>query len=97
MKAKSEAHEAASLLFARDGAPNAMAMDGAKEQMLGDFRRMCREASCHIKQTEPCSPWMMAAENGVRKLKKASARQMLKIMGRLLGAPGVHSLSCCWQ
>jgi hypothetical protein len=75
MKAKSEAHEAASLLFTRDGVPNVMVMDGAKEQTLGDFRRKCREASCHIKQTEPCSPWMMAAENGVRELKKGSAPQ----------------------
>jgi hypothetical protein len=31
MKAKSEAHEAAASLFVRAGAPNAMAMDGAKE------------------------------------------------------------------
>ncbi len=31
MKAKSDAHEAAASLFVRAGAPNAMAMDGAKE------------------------------------------------------------------
>jgi hypothetical protein len=55
-----------------------MVMDGAKEQTLGDFRRKCRKASSHIKQTEPHSPWMNMAENGVRELKKASARQMLK-------------------
>jgi hypothetical protein len=78
LKAKSEAHEAVSILFARDGVPNTMVMDGAKEQTLGDFRRKCREASSHIKQTEPHSPWMNMAENGVRELKKASARQMLK-------------------
>ncbi len=78
LKQKSEAHEAVSILFARDGVPNTMVMDGAREQTLGDFRRKCREASCHIKQTEPHSPWMNMAENGVRELKKASARQMLK-------------------
>ena len=78
LKAKSEAHEAVSILFARDGVPNVMVMDGAREQTLGDFKKKCREASCHIKQTEPYSPWMNAAENGVRELKKASARQMLK-------------------
>jgi hypothetical protein len=66
------------MLFARDGAPNVMAMDGAKEHTLGDFRKKCREASCHIRQTVPHSPWMNAAENGVCELKKASARQMLK-------------------
>ncbi len=78
LKAKSEAHQAVSILFARDGVPNVMVMDGAREQTLGDFRRKCREAGCHIKQTEPYSPWMSAAENGVRELKKASARQILK-------------------
>jgi hypothetical protein len=78
LKAKSEAHEAVSTLFARDGVPNVMVMDGAREQTMGDFRKKCREASCHIKQTESYSPWMNAAENGVRELKKASARQMLK-------------------
>jgi hypothetical protein len=65
LKAKSEAHEAVSTLFARDGVPNVMVMDGAKEQTLGDFRRKCREASCHIRQTEPHSPWMNMAENAV--------------------------------
>jgi hypothetical protein len=78
LKAKSEAHEAVSTLFARDGVPNVMVMNGAKEQTLGDFCRKCHEASCHIRQTEPHSPWMNMAENGVRELKKASARQMLK-------------------
>ena len=76
---KSEAHEAVSILFARDGVPNTMVMDGAKEQTLGDFRRKCRKASCHIKQTEPHSSWINMAENGVQELKKASARQMLKM------------------
>jgi hypothetical protein len=78
MKAKSETHETVSVLFARDGVPNVMVMDGAKEQTQGEFRRKCREAGCHIRQTEPYSPWMNMAENGVRELKKASARAMLK-------------------
>jgi hypothetical protein len=77
IKAKSDAHSALSSLFARDGVPNVMVMDGAKEQILGDFRRKCREAGCHVRQTEPHSPWMNMAENGVRELKKSSARQML--------------------
>jgi hypothetical protein len=44
-------------------------MDGAKEQTIGDFRRKCREAGCHIRQTEPHSPWMNMAEIGVRELR----------------------------
>ena len=71
LKTKSAAHEAVSILFARDGVPNIMVMDGAKEQTLEDFRRKCREASCHIKQTEePHSPWMNVAENGFCKVKE---------------------------
>jgi hypothetical protein len=53
MKLESEAHEALSLLFHRDGVPNVMVMDGAKAQVEGDFRRKLRDAGCHIKQTEP--------------------------------------------
>jgi hypothetical protein len=77
IKSKADAHLGLSTLFARDGVPNIMVMDGAKEQVLGDLWRNCREAGCHVKQTEPHSPWMNMAKNGVRELKKGSARQML--------------------
>ena len=77
-KFKSEAHQALSVFFARDGVPNVMVKDRVREQTLGDFRRKCREASCHIRQTEACSPWMTAPENEVQELKKASVSQMLK-------------------
>jgi hypothetical protein len=87
MKAKSEAHEAASLLFPRDGVPINMVMDGSKEQTLGEFRRKCCEASCQTKQTEDDTPWSNAAKDGVRELKKASARQTLK----------KHSPKCLWD
>jgi hypothetical protein len=65
LKAESEVHKAVSTLFAQDGVPNIMVVDGAREQNLGDFRKKCREASCHMKQMEPHSLWMNAAENGV--------------------------------
>jgi hypothetical protein len=39
MKKESEAHEALSLLFDRDGVPNVMVMDGVKAQVEGQFRR----------------------------------------------------------
>jgi hypothetical protein len=55
-----------------------MAKDGAREPTLGNFRKKCRETSCHIKQMQPHSPWMKAAENGVRELKKALTWQILK-------------------
>ena len=78
MKKKSDAHEALSLLFARDGVPNKMIMDGAKEQIMGEFRRKCREADCHVRQTEPYTPWSNAAEGVIRELKKGVARKMLE-------------------
>ena len=76
LKIKLEAHKAESILFARDGVP--FLMDGAIEQTFGVLRKKCREASCHIRETEPYSPWMNATENGVQELKKASAWQILK-------------------
>ena len=38
MKTKGQAHEALSLLFAQEGVPNKMIMDGSKEQTMGEFR-----------------------------------------------------------
>jgi hypothetical protein len=52
MKMESEAHEALSLIFHRDGVPNVMAMDGSNEHTEGEFRRKLRDAGFHIKQTE---------------------------------------------
>jgi hypothetical protein len=70
MAKKSDAHEALSLLFHRDGAPPEMVMDGAREQIHGEFRRKCREASVYVKQIEPHSPWQDAVENIVRETTK---------------------------
>jgi hypothetical protein len=46
MKKESEAHEALSLLFHRDGVTNVMVMDGAKAQTEGQFRRKLCDAGC---------------------------------------------------
>jgi len=78
MKSKSEAHEALSLLFARDGVPAMMIMDGAREQAMGDFRRKCREVGTHVRLTEPHTPWSNAAEGAIRELKKGLARKMVR-------------------
>jgi hypothetical protein len=77
MTKKSEAHETLSLLFARDGVPHTLIMDGAREQTMGEFKRKARQAHCHIKQVEPHSPWSNAAEGAIRELKKGVARNML--------------------
>ena len=78
MKHKGDAHEALSLLFHRDGVPPVMVMDGSKEQTLGDFRRKLKEANCHLRQTEPYSPWMNAAEGAIRELKRGVSRKMIR-------------------
>jgi hypothetical protein len=44
MKKESEAHEALSLLFHRDGVPKVMVMDVAKAQVEGEFRSKLRDA-----------------------------------------------------
>ena len=49
MKRRWEARETLSLLFARDGVPNVMVMDGAREQVMGEFRHKCRQAGVHVK------------------------------------------------
>ena len=77
MSHKSEAHEALSVLFQRDGVPPKMVADNSKEQTLGNFARKCREADCHLTTTEPYSPWMQAAEGCIKHCKQGSARKML--------------------
>ena len=37
MAKKSNAHETWSLLFAQEGVPSTLVMDGAREQVLGEF------------------------------------------------------------
>jgi hypothetical protein len=55
-----------------------MVLDGSKEQVLGDFKRKLREADCHMRQTEPYSPWQQAAEGCIRELKRGVSRKMIK-------------------
>ena len=76
IKRKGQAHEALSLLFRRDGVPPCMILDGSKEQTLGEFRRKLKEADCHLRQTEPYSPWQQAAEGAIRELKRGISRKM---------------------
>ena len=45
---------------------------------MGEFRYKLRDASCHLKQTEPHLPWQNAAELTLRELKKGDGRKMVK-------------------
>ena len=53
IRKEAEAHHTLSKFFKDIGVPDTMVMDGAKAQILGDFRRKCTEADCKTKQTEP--------------------------------------------
>jgi hypothetical protein len=78
MKKESEAHEALSLLFHRDGVPNVMVMDGSKAQVEGEFRRKLRDAGCHVNHNEPHTQSSNMGEGGVRELKRGVGRQILR-------------------
>jgi hypothetical protein len=78
MKKESEAHEALSFLFHRDGVPNVMVMDGAKAQVEGQSRSKFRDTGCHIKQTELHTQSSNMGEGVVRELKRGVGRQMLR-------------------
>ena len=78
MKKKSKAQKTLSLLFQRYGVPLSMIMDGSKDQTLGKFKNKCQEDSCHIRQTEPHSPYQNAVESSIRELKKGAGRKMVR-------------------
>jgi hypothetical protein len=78
MKKESKAHEELYLLFHRDGVPNMMAMDRAKAQSEGKFRRKLCDAGRHIKKTEPHTQSSNMGEGGVRGLKRGIGWQMLR-------------------
>ncbi len=75
---KSHAYEGLSLLFQREGVPNTMVMDGAREQTMGMFRKKCRQVRVRVRQTEPHTPWSNAAEAAIRELKQGVGRQMVR-------------------
>ena len=51
-------------------------MDEVREQVMGEFSHKARQADCHVKQTEPYSPWQNAAECTIRELKKGAGRKI---------------------
>ncbi len=62
MKRKGDAHGTQSLVFQRNGVPPTMVTDDSKEQTKGELHRKLKEADCHLRVTEPYSPWQQAAE-----------------------------------
>ena len=79
MKLKSEAHEALFLLFQQDGVPSAVICSNAKDMILGEFNRKLKEASCHLRQKEPFTPWSNAARREIKTLmKKGFSRKLIR-------------------
>ena len=78
MKLKSEAHHALSLLYSREGAPDIMVMDNAREQFKGDFRKKNHAVITNVKQTEPHLQWTNTAEGDICELKKAHGCDMVR-------------------
>jgi hypothetical protein len=78
MKLKSEAHETLLLVFNHDGVLPRMIMDKSKEQSLGKFLKKCKEADCHLVNTEPYSPWQQASEGGIKETKRGFSCKMIR-------------------
>ena len=79
MAKKGDTQEALSLLFQRNEVTPKMIVDGSKEQTLGDFKLKVAEDGFNLRQTEPESPWQMAAQGGICELKRGSGRKMKKM------------------
>lgn len=75
---KSDVHHGLSNLFANEGVPNNMIIDGSLEQTKGQFKSKCRAAGCHVKQIEKFSPFSNLAEQGIRELKRGVGRDMVR-------------------
>jgi len=78
MRTKGQAHEALSLFASREGVPPNFVMDGAKEQVQGEFRKKMRQMQAGMKQIEPHSPWQNEAEATIREIKRGADRKMTK-------------------
>ena len=78
MKSKGEAHETLSLIFQCNGVSPTMVTNCSKEQTKQDFRCKLKEADCHLRVTEPYSPWQQAADGCIRELKQGSSNKIIK-------------------
>ena len=77
MRKNSEAYETLSMVFDRDSVPPHMIVDKSKEESLGEFKRKCWKADCHLVNSEPYSTWKISAKGCIKDLKKASLRKLI--------------------
>ena len=52
--------------------------DNAKEMALGKLNRKLKEASCHLRQTEPFTLCLNGAEREIKEQKKGSGKNLIK-------------------
>ena len=76
MKGRREIPNAVKNMFKTRGVPNSLIMDGAREQVYGETRRLCQQASCVIKELEKETQWANRAELHIGLAKKAMYRSM---------------------
>ena len=77
MKKKQDAHHGLSFMAAQYVVVPHLIMDRSKEQTLGEFLNKARQFGCHIKQSEPYSPWHIMAEGAIKEIKCVSGRKMM--------------------
>ena len=77
---KGDCHETFDLLAHREGIPDTLISDQAKEETMGKMRKKVQEAGVHYKECcKPyTSPFQNRAEAGIRELKRATKRSMVK-------------------
>ena len=92
MKKKSDSHEGLSAMAHGDGVPPLIVMDGAKEQMMGNFRCKACQMGIHLKQTEHYPPWQNMAEGSIHEVKCGASwkEESSKSVGPLFGTGGIH-------
>ena len=77
MAQKGDTHETLSLLFKPDGVPSKIIVDRSKYQISVKFYNKFKETNCHLRQTEPYSPWYNASEGTILETKKDSSRKII--------------------
>jgi hypothetical protein len=77
MKKKGDTHETLQEFLRDVGAPEKIVVDGSKEQVMGEFRKLARDAGCKVVQVEPYTPHSNQAEVAIRELKKSTRRKMV--------------------
>ena len=78
MSTKIHAHHSAKNLFKNDGVPSKIVMDGAREQVMGNFKEVCQDATVQVQHIEYNTPWSNRDEGAVRENKRAARRAMKK-------------------